>query len=111
MKNIKGSAGEGFALLVGQRGTMSSQLLSMHVRHRRIMKGSTSKYAAVSVLLIVLLLITGISAPYGSSVCRRKKNSVTKCQFYEYYRSRLGLSTLQCIANGVLIYYMGCVMY
>jgi hypothetical protein len=91
MKNIKGSAQEGFILLVGQCGTMSSQLLSKHVRHRRIMNSSTSKYANLSMLSIALLLITGIN-------------------MHQYYRFMLDLSTLQCTANRVLIYYKGRIM-
>jgi hypothetical protein len=102
MKIIKGST-----LLVGQCGTTSSQLLSMHLRHKGIMNGSTSKYAILPVLSIMLLLIIGISVSlaYGSFLWRRKKNSVTKCQLYQYCCSRLGLSTSQCSANRVLIYY------
>jgi|SRR5215831_3760510 len=107
MKIIKDSARVGFTLLVGQCGTTSSQLLSMHLRHKGIMNGSTSKYAVLPVLSIMLLLIIGISVPlaYGSFLCRRKKNTVTKCHLCQYCCSRLGLSTLQCSANRVLIYY------
>ena len=93
MKNIKGSAQVGFILLVEQCGTMSSQLLSKHVRHRRIMNASTSKYTNLSVLSMALLLITGISV-----------HELHICRF------RIGLSTLQCTANRVLIYYRGRVM-
>ena len=91
MKNIKGSAQGWFILLVGQCGTMSSQLLSKHVRHRSIMNASNSKYANLSVLSIALLLITGIS-------------------MHQYYHFRLDLSTLQCTANRVLKYYRARVM-